>query len=72
MKTKYKYIEFEKGVETQRPCWYGRLLRTNDRGVVVSMISWEWKARTYNTFVTAAEHRDIAHFLDELNKEKKP
>ena len=76
MKTKYKHIIFRK----KKHAWNGARRRLDRRGR-----GWSWcyisiafheAAKVWLSWsfvgLTAAEHRDIADFLDQLNKEKKP
>jgi len=74
MKTKYKYIEFFKQESWMQP---GYIWRCNNHkmaflGEVTYCVEWkEWEfCPTPNKGFTIVCLRDIADFLDQLNKEK--
>ena len=74
MKTKYKYIEFEKLEELNGTIWRCRNRYETILGYMVYVHKWsEWEFQPEpDTGYTIACCRDIADFLDQLNKEGKP
>jgi len=76
MKTKYKYIEFVKQESGLRPddtwqCLNRKKVLLGHVGYIAEWSEWEF-CPTPNKGFTIVCLRDIAHFLDELNKERKP
>lgn len=74
MKTKYKYVEFKRDSRPRALFWYGgpkRLGKNCRQAVFILLINDAWHAGC-GYALSAAEHRDIADFLDQLNKEGKP
>lgn len=67
LKTEYETMNFHKSGNQ----WLGYIKRERTAlGVWISMQDFEWRAA--NTFrLSGKEHRDIADFLDQLNKEGK-
>jgi hypothetical protein len=74
MKTKYKYIEFEPN-ENQVWTMIDRRTKRGAIGVCVYHGHWrQWVSAHMSCLndLTSHYHRDIADFLDQLNKEGKP